>query len=151
MIVSSPAIFRAERRVAWRARVAELWGAALHGDPCRECGWDWPGPADSIGFVAGVPDEFAGVPDEFARVLAGVDGCTRYPDHGWTVTGYVAHVADHLRHHAEHLAGALAAGAPAVGGYDPDAFHHLRDVRRAVEFVRWPYPGRWPPDRSHCG
>lgn len=174
--------------------MGEPWGAALSGDPCRECGWAWPDPPDCLEFVAGVPQEFA-------RVLTGVDGATRFPAHGWSVTGYVAHVGDNLRQMAERVAGALAGGTSCVSGYDPDelarargyeyldlaaalwslqhsssqwvevvrvgldsqlvlqhtargeqsaqdiarnnahdAFHHLRDVRCAVEFARWPYP-----------
>lgn len=174
--------------------MAESWGAARYGNPCRECGWPWPDAGTSVEFVADCPQEFA-------RVLAGVAGTTRFPDHGWTVTGYVAHVGDDLRQLAERVAGALAGGTLQVSGYDPDdlarargydhldlaaalwslrhssrawvevlraaldsdlvlqhtargeqraqdiagnnahdAFHHLRDVRRAVEFVRWPFP-----------
>jgi RimJ/RimL family protein N-acetyltransferase len=99
--------------------VVERWGAALYGDPCRECGWGWPDPAASVEFVARVAQEFA-------EALAGVDGTVRHPDHAWSVTGYVAHVGDNLRQSAERVAGALAGGTLHVSGYDPDVLAAAR-------------------------
>jgi RimJ/RimL family protein N-acetyltransferase len=97
----------------------ETWGAARYGNPCRECGWGWPGPERAVAFVEGVADEFA-------HALAGRDGSTRHPDHGWTVAGYVAHVGDNLRQWAERLAEALAGEDRTVGAYDPDALGRAR-------------------------
>lgn len=99
----------------------ELWGAALYGDPCGGCGFDWSiDAADAVALVRSVPDRY------FA-LLDGVPGATRHPDLGWTVAGYVAHVGDNLRSWAERLAGAALYGECEVAGYGRELLGHSRN------------------------
>lgn len=101
----------------------EVWGVARYGNPCAECGWSWPAAEEAVEFVKGVADEFA-------HALAGRDGGTRHPDHGWTVAGYVAHVGDNLRQWAERLVEAVAGQERLVDAYDPDALGRARGYDR---------------------
>ncbi len=101
----------------------EVWGVARYGNPCAECGWSWPAAEEAVEFVEGVADEFA-------HALAGRDGGTRHPDHGWTVAGYVAHVGDNLRQWAERLVEAVAGQERLVDAYDPDALGRARGYDR---------------------
>ncbi len=99
----------------------ELWGAALYGDPCRECGWDWSiGRRDAVAFVRGVPGAYAGL-------LRGREARSRHPDLVWSAGAYVCHVTDNLRIWAERLAGAALGGEAVVAGYDE---HALAVARR---------------------
>lgn len=89
----------------------DRWAAALYGDPCRECGFDFStGLDEAVAYVVGVPARYG-------RLLAGAVGTERHPDLSWSVGSYVCHVADNLRIWAERLAGA-ARGATAIGPYD---------------------------------
>ena len=98
----------------------EDWGAALYGDPCRECGFDWSIDApDAVALVAAIPARYA-------AVLDGKDGYARHDDLGWTAGGYVAHVGDNLRIWAERLAGAALHGERGVPGYDQDLLGRAR-------------------------
>jgi hypothetical protein len=98
----------------------EKWGAALYGDPCRECGFSWRlSPAQAVQSIEQVPAEYAGR-------LAGHTGRERHPDLGWTAAGYVSHVTDNLRTWAERLAGGYLGGHLDVPGYDPDLLSRAR-------------------------
>lgn len=98
----------------------ESWGAALYGDPCRECGYEWSiGPRAALGLVAGIPARYA-------DLLAGTDGSQRHPGLGWTAGGYVCHVTDNLRIWAERLAGAALGGSRHVPGYDENLLGQAR-------------------------
>jgi hypothetical protein len=98
----------------------DSWGAALYGDPCRECGFDW-----SLS-VAGALDLVADVPRTYTALLAGSDGSQRHPDLEWTAGGYVCHVTDNLRIWAERLAGAALGDARPVPTYDADRLGRAR-------------------------
>lgn len=94
--------------------IMDKWGAALYGNPCRSCGFDWDvTPERAVESVRLAP---AG----YRRAVAGSAGTERHPDLGWTSTGYVAHVGDNLRIWAAYLAGARLGGDTRVSGYDPD-------------------------------
>ena len=98
----------------------ERWGAALYGDPCRACGFDWSlTPPEAVGWVRGWGARLA-------VVTAGADGTERRPSGGWTVTEYVCHVGDNLRQWSERLQGALLVQRTRVAGYDPDALAAAR-------------------------
>jgi hypothetical protein len=86
----------------------ENWGAALYGDPCAECGYEWSLPR------AKAVDLVAAIADRYAELLAGTDGRARHPDLEWYAGAYVCHVADNLRIWAERLAGAALGDATAV-------------------------------------
>lgn len=102
----------------------ESWGAALYGDPCRECGFRWGlTPEQAVAAVAALPARYR-------ELLAGRTGRERHPDLSWTPAAYVCHVADNLRAWAERLAGARLSGDPAVPGYDPDALAAARGYDR---------------------
>lgn len=89
----------------------ELWGAALFGQPCRECGFDWDlSPADAMVSVT----EFV---DRARTAAAGLTGDERLA--GWSIAEYVAHVGDNLRQWAERVQAARLAGRTEVAGYDP--------------------------------
>ena len=115
----------------------EAWGAALYGDPCRECGFRWSmGPQAVVSLVAAVPDRYA-------RLLEGTDGSPRHPDLGWSAGAYVCHVTDNLRIWAERLAGAALGGSRLVPGYDQDL------LARARAYDRVPVTGAlWSLDRA---
>lgn len=98
----------------------ELWGARLFGDPCDECGWRWPDdPSASIDSVRRLPELYRGL-------VEGCSGSEQLPGLGWSVTGYVCHVADNLLSWAGRVAGVLRGGDPHVAGYDPDALGAAR-------------------------
>lgn len=98
----------------------ESWGAPLYGDPCTQCAWSWPADAAvNIGYVRDVPDRYG-------RLLIARTGTERHPQLGWSVTGYVCHVADNLRQWAERVAGVLRGADPRIGGYDPEALAAAR-------------------------
>ncbi len=102
----------------------ESWGAALYGDPCRGCGFDWSiSPDAAMGLVAGVPARYTGL-------LAHTDGSQRHPDLDWTAGAYVCHVSDNLRIWAERLAGAALGGSRQVPGYDENLLARARAYDR---------------------
>lgn len=98
----------------------ETWGARLYGDPCASCGWRW-----SLAPLACV-EQVRGAPARFADLLDGCTGTERHPDLSWSVTGYVAHVADDLRLWSERLARVMRGADLHVTGHDPDALAAAR-------------------------
>jgi hypothetical protein len=91
-----------------------------HGDPCRECGFDWSiDPEEAQARMAELPSALAGA-------LAAATGAEQHPDLGWSVTGYVCHITDNLRVWAERLAGAALGGTADVGLYDADVMADAR-------------------------
>jgi hypothetical protein len=114
----------------------EKWGAALYGDPCRECGFSWRlSPAEAVQSIHQAPGKYA-------ERLAGASGQEQHPDLGWTAAGYVSHVTDNLRTWAERLAGAYLGGPPGVPGYDPDLLSRARcyndiSLAGALWSLRW--------------
>ena len=104
----------------------ELWGAALYGEPCRECGYVWdrtPGQA-----VHAVTE----VPGRFAAVLVTAPEPLRHPDLGWSTAAYVRHVADNLEMWAYRLDAARLDGRRAAAGYDPDRLADAKDYAHAT-------------------
>lgn len=69
----------------------DRWGAALYGDPCHECGFDWSIDDDE---VAALIARYAG---ELSRLLHSAAGAEQHPELAWSVGDYVCHVADNLR------------------------------------------------------
>lgn len=102
----------------------QSWGAALYGDPCRECGFDWSLTPEAAAELV------AGIPRSYAALLADRDGSERHPDLEWTAGGYVCHVTDNLRIWAERLAGAGLGGASEVPEYDQDLIGQARFYNR---------------------
>jgi hypothetical protein len=99
---------------------AETWGAALYGQPCRECGFDWLlSPAAAIGRVREASEQLR-------RHTASASGHERVAPRTWSVAEYVSHVADNLRNWAERLQVARLDGVMTVGGYDPDELARAR-------------------------
>lgn len=97
----------------------EPWGAALFGDPCRECGFDWGlSPHDAVLRVASVGQHAR----EATRSLTGDERLE-----GWSVREYVSHLADNLRQWSERIQAARLAGV--VVGYDPDELAAARGYR----------------------
>jgi hypothetical protein len=98
----------------------ETWGAALYGDPCRECGFDWSlTPEQAV-------EQVAGWGPRLRQVVLGADGDRRRPAGGWSVSEYVSHVGDNLRQWTERVQSARLAGQHEVAGYDPDALAAAR-------------------------
>ena len=111
---------------AWT--VVESWGAALFGDPCHACGFDWSlTPEQAIAVIAGAPEVFE-------RATAGVDGDARQG--GWSVAEYTSHVADNLRQWSERVQAARVAGQTTVAGYDPDQLAIARNYAAIPLSVR---------------
>lgn len=104
----------------------ELWGAALYGEPCGECGYTWVRTADEA--VHAVSE----VPGRFAAVLVGAPEPLRHPDLGWSTAAYVRHVADNLETWAYRLDAARCDGRTSTAGYDPDALAAARDYAHAT-------------------
>jgi hypothetical protein len=98
----------------------DRWGAALYGDPCRECAFAWTaGLADTISLMRGIPESVE-------QLVRGARGTEQLPDLGWNVSGYIAHMTDNTRIWSERLV-AVARGADAhVAPYDPDLLAHSR-------------------------
>jgi hypothetical protein len=96
------------------------WGAALYGEPCRECGFTWSSGLDStISLMRHIPDSV----DDVVKVATGKEGL---PELGWNVSGYIAHMTDNTRIWSERLV-AVARGADAhVVPYDPDLLAESR-------------------------
>lgn len=103
----------------------ELSGAALYGEPCRECGYTWNlTPEQAVRAVVEVPGRFA-------AVLVHAPEPQWHPDLGWSTAGYVRHVADNLEMWAYRLDAARVDGRRATTGYDPDELARARDYRHA--------------------
>jgi hypothetical protein len=105
----------------WQPVQVGTWGAALYGDPCAECGYEWSLPRGKA------VDLVAAIADRYTELLAGTDGRARHPDLDWNAGAYVCHVGDNLRIWAERLAGAAGGDATAVPGYDADLLGRARD------------------------
>ena len=99
----------------------DAWGAALWGDPCRECGFSWAMDAGDARAVV------AGMPSTMSAVLTGARGDEQHPDLAWDVTAYVLHVGDNLRIWAERLAGIALGGPTAIAPYDENALAAARN------------------------
>ena len=96
------------------------WGPSTYGDPCRECGYAWGiSVDDAITMVMDLPVTYRGLLEE-------ATGYERHPDLGWSVTEYIAHVADNLRIWAERLGGVAGGARPEVGAYNEN---ELADAR----------------------
>jgi hypothetical protein len=108
------------------------WGASVYGDPCRECGFDW---------AIAMPDALSRVSDlpfVYRALLADRSGREQHPGLGWSVTGYVSHVADNLRIWAERLMGVVGGALPVVGHYDENELAHARNYREIpLEAALW--------------
>ena len=98
----------------------EPWGAALFGNPCHACGFDWSiTPEDALGWVSGLSPRLAEATERAC-------GFERRSSGGWSVTEYVCHVGDNLRQWAERVQSARLAHQFEVAGYDPDALAKAR-------------------------
>jgi len=107
-------------RGSLRSWSVEKWGAALYGDPCGGCGFDWSlTPREAIRIVEELPARCR-------ELLEGHTGHERHPGLAWNPAAYVSHVTDNLRNWAERLVGARLSGAVGVPGYDPDLLAHAR-------------------------
>ncbi|EFC85061.1 maleylpyruvate isomerase N-terminal domain-containing protein [Parafrankia sp. EUN1f] len=110
----------------------ELWGAALYGDPCRDCQFDWR--IDMVHAVTLV----AASPAEIDRRSGGAVGGERWSAEGWSVAEYVSHMADNLRNWAERVQGARLAGVTDIAGYDQDELARVRRYDRIpLAAARW--------------
>jgi uncharacterized damage-inducible protein DinB len=114
----------------------DRWGAALYGEPCRECGFTWTLPEDAAVAI------IAELPRAYAQLLSGASGTEQLPELGWSVCAYVCHVADNFRIWAERLAGALA-GSAAIGAYDQDLLATARGYEQIPLAA-----AQWSLDRS---
>ncbi len=97
------------------------WGRITYGDPCRECGYEWPDDPDlAIAIIRQTPDRMR-------LVLGGSDGTSRVPGLGWDARGYVCHVADNLRIWAERMVAAIDVHERPVETYDADLLAATRN------------------------
>jgi hypothetical protein len=104
----------------------ELWGAALYGDPCLTCGYDWSlTPRQAVRAVGEAPGRFAAALVTAPRPLT-------HPDLGWSTAAYLRHVADNLEAWAYRLDAARLDGRAAAAGYDPDDLAEVRDYAHAT-------------------
>lgn len=98
----------------------ELWGSALYGDPCRQCGFDWSvKPANAVALVVRMAEQVR-------QQVSDAPGDRRRPAGGWSVSEYVSHMADNLRNWAERVQGAILTGERDVAGYHPDELARAR-------------------------
>jgi len=99
----------------------EPWGAALFGDPCHECGFDWSiKPEDAVGWIAGLGSRLA-------ESTTQANGSERDGKRSWSITEYVCHVGDNLRQWAERVQCARLSRQFEVAGYDPDILAEARE------------------------
>jgi len=104
----------------------EAWGAALYGEPCRECRYVWDRtPEEAVRAVAEAPVRFA-------AVLVTAPDPLRIPELGWSTAAYVRHVADNLETWAYRLDAARVDGRTATTGCDPDDLGRVRDYDHAT-------------------
>ena len=110
----------------------DTWGAALYGEPCRECGFTWSaGLAATVLLMEGIPDSI----DELVKEAAGTEGL---PDLGWNVSGYIAHMTDNTRIWSERLIAVARGADPHVVPYDPDLLAESRRYNEvALVGARW--------------
>ena len=110
----------------------DKWGAALYGEPCRECGFTWSAGLDAtISLLRDIPDSI----DDLVKDATGKEAL---PDLGWNVSGYTAHMTDNTRIWSERLI-AVARGADAhVVPYDPDLLAEARRYNEvALQGATW--------------
>ncbi|MBC7292203.1 MAG: hypothetical protein H5T83_12825 [Actinotalea sp.] len=104
------------------------WGPAGFGDPCRDCGFRWSmTTAEAVALVGDAPGRFT-------ALVEGAEGSEQHPDLGWTVAGYVQHVADNLLGWGAGLAAALAGWEREYVSPAPD------DVARVKRYDAVPLP-----------
>jgi uncharacterized damage-inducible protein DinB len=106
--------------------VENLWWIEEWGNPCRECGFDWTQPPESV--IAAVEE----LPAKFDALLAGRTGdeISSDPRPGepiWSAKAYVFHVADNLRVFTERLEGVFAGGPTTLAAYDQDELAAARN------------------------
>ena len=99
----------------------DAWGARLYGDPCGTCGYALWG--SDVETCVGVVFEMLPM---YAELAERWDGSERHPDLGWSVAGYVSHVADNLRIWAERIEGVAAGDDAQVPGYNQDVLSEAR-------------------------
>lgn len=104
----------------------ELWGAALYGDPCRECGFDWAITAPQA--ITAVVQS----PAAFEQALTDGPPDARVPQLGWSAAGYVRHVADNLEMSSYRLNQARLDGCLTIPGYDADLLAAARGYATAT-------------------
>jgi hypothetical protein len=98
----------------------DKWGAALYGEPCRQCGFTWEAEGASVISL------MSGLPDSIDTLVAGARGTERRPELGWNVAGYIAHMTDNTQIWAERLITVSRGGDPRVVPYDPDLLAQAR-------------------------
>jgi hypothetical protein len=106
--------------------VENAWWIEEWGNPCRECGFDWAQPPESV--IAAVEE----LPGTFDALLAGHTGDETAADaHSgeaiWSAKAYLFHVADNLRIFAERLEGVFAGGPTTLAAYDQDELAAARN------------------------
>jgi hypothetical protein len=106
--------------------VENAWWIEEWGNPCRECGFDWAQPPESV--IAAVEE----LPAKFDALLAGRTGDERAPGAHpgrpvWSAKAYVFHVADNLRIFAERLEGVFAGAPTTLAAYDQDELAAARN------------------------
>jgi hypothetical protein len=110
----------------------EKWGPERFGDPCRECGLEWAFTADEAVTMV------LGAADSYELIIGSAPGSLGHPDLGWTLGGYVCHVADNLHIWAQWLAGACLHGEVGVPGYEEEVLGTARYyVRVPVGGALW--------------
>ena len=107
-----------------RSSAGERVGQSVHGDPCRECGFEWLiSPDEALALIRAAPYRYA-------DTLQGRDGSQRQPDLDWSAGTYVCHVTDNLRIWAERLAGSALGAVGPVANYDGDLLARARAYER---------------------
>jgi hypothetical protein len=118
-------------------RLENAWWIREWGNPCRECGFDWSQPPETV--IAAVEH----LPDRFDAVLAGRTGTERADDGqpgepSWSAKAYVFHVADNLRVFAERLEGVFAGAPTTLAAYDQDELAAARNYEAmSLESALW--------------
>jgi hypothetical protein len=108
------------------------WGAALYGEPCRECAFTW-----SAGLAAAI-SLMRGIPDSIDELVEDATGTERLPELGWNVSGYIAHMTDNTRIWSERLIGVARGGDAHVVPYDPDVLAESRHYNEvALQGATW--------------
>ena len=110
------------------------WGAALYGDPCRECGFTWTTElTTTIALMRGLPDSID-------QLVSGATGAEQLPDLAWNVSAYISHIADNTRIWAERLIAVARGADPHVVPYDPDLLAESRHYNRvALAGATWAF------------
>jgi len=123
---------RARTVFRWNNQAMTDWYTITYGEPCRECAYSFTiSQRDALGLLVDLPRDYD-------AALEGATGSEQHPDLSWSVTAYVAHVADNLRIWSERLIGVAAGAGLGIAAYDENELAAARSYDKIpLSAARW--------------